>query len=239
MADQLLPTTGWAATHSRTGWSIAAAPDHGAARARARTVACRRDYLAQAQDDATLLAIRDMERAGIDIITDGEMRRESYPTASPRRSTASTTTPRDHHQPRRPLGPVPRVVGRIAAGPGRGRRHEIPAPNTKRKTKMTLPGPVHHGAAGGERVLQGQGRDRARLRRRGERGGARPQSGRRRRHSDGRPWLRSDPGRAERIGVKALNRALQGIPGPTVVHLLRLRRRGVGDKPTGIHSCRS
>src|SRR5690606_17414408 len=35
-------------------------------------------FLEQAQDDATLLAIRDMERAGIDIITDGEMRRESY-----------------------------------------------------------------------------------------------------------------------------------------------------------------
>ena len=36
------------------------------------------EFLEQAQDDATLLAIRDMERAGIDIITDGEMRRESY-----------------------------------------------------------------------------------------------------------------------------------------------------------------
>ena len=71
-------------------------------------------YLAQAQDDATMLAIRDMERAGIDIITDGEMRRESY---SNRFATAlegididnpGSALDRSGHP-----NPVPRIAGKI------------------------------------------------------------------------------------------------------------------------------
>jgi 5-methyltetrahydropteroyltriglutamate--homocysteine methyltransferase len=78
------------------------------------------DFLGQAQDDATVLAIRDQERAGIDIVTDGEMRRESY---SNRFATAlegvdldnpGTTTSRSGH-----TVPVPRIVGPIR------RRHAV------------------------------------------------------------------------------------------------------------------
>ena len=86
-----------------------------AAHAHEGAVARARQYLEQAQDDATLLAIRDQERAGLDIITDGEMRRESY---SNRFATAldgvdidnpGTALDRSGH----PI-PVPRVVGPIA-----------------------------------------------------------------------------------------------------------------------------
>lgn len=101
------------------------------------------DYLEQAQDDATLLAIRDQERAGLDIITDGEMRRESY---SNRFATAldgvdidnpGTALDRSGHP-----NPVPRVVGKIS------RRHAVEVrdvkflrANTTRMVKMTVPGP--------------------------------------------------------------------------------------------------
>src|SRR5262245_61222917 len=101
------------------------------------------EWLEQAQDDATILAIRDQERAGLDIITDGEMRRESY---SNRFATAldgvdidnpGTALDRSGHP-----NPVPRVVGPIQ------RRHPVPLPdlevlkaNTGRTTKVTVPGP--------------------------------------------------------------------------------------------------
>src|SRR6476661_6880568 len=100
-------------------------------------------YLIQAQDDATLLAIRDQERAGLDIITDGEARRESY---SNRFATAlagvdidnpGTALDRSGHP-----NPVPRVVGPIA------RRHPVQVrdvqflrANTSRPVKVTVPGP--------------------------------------------------------------------------------------------------
>src|SRR5690242_9575620 len=99
--------------------------------------------LEAAQDDATLLAIRDQERAGLDIITDGEIRRESY---SNRFATAldgvdldnpGTALDRSGHP-----NPVPRVVGPIR------RRHPVEArdvkflrANTDRPIKMTVPGP--------------------------------------------------------------------------------------------------
>src|ERR1700741_26828 len=101
------------------------------------------EFLAQAQDDATLLAIRDQERAGLDIVTDGEMRRESY---SNRFATAlegvdidnpGTALDRSGHP-----NPVPRVVGPIS------RRHPVQVrdlqflrAHTSRTTKMTVPGP--------------------------------------------------------------------------------------------------
>src|SRR6201994_4033443 len=101
------------------------------------------EWLEQAQDDATLLAIRDQERAGLDIITDGEMRRESY---SNRFATAlegididnpGTALDRSGHP-----NPVPRVVGRIR------RRHPVQVrdvrflrANTDRTIKITVPGP--------------------------------------------------------------------------------------------------
>src|SRR3954451_23778810 len=100
-------------------------------------------FLEQAQDDATLLAIRDMERAGVDIISDGEIRRESY---SNRFATAldgvdldnpGTAIDRTGHP-----NPVPRIVGKIR------RRHAVEVDDlrflkahTKRRTKITVPGP--------------------------------------------------------------------------------------------------
>src|SRR5213078_4255888 len=100
-------------------------------------------YLEQAQDDATLLAIRDQERAGLDIITDGEARRESY---SNRFATAlegvdidnpGTALDRSGHP-----NPVPRVIGRIARKhPVEVRDVQFLRANTERKIKMTVPGP--------------------------------------------------------------------------------------------------
>src|SRR2546427_3464665 len=100
-------------------------------------------YLAEAQDDATLLAIRAQERAGLDIITDGEIRRESY---SNRFATALEGIDIDH--PGTALdrsghpNPVPRIVGRIR------RRHPVEVEdllflrkNTSRKTKIAVPRP--------------------------------------------------------------------------------------------------
>src|SRR5881398_4187598 len=101
------------------------------------------ELLEQAQDDATVVAIRDMERAGIDIITDGEIRRESY---SNRFATAldgmdldnpGTALDRTGH-----ANPVPRVVGPIRrTRPVERRDVEFLRVNTDRTIKATLPGP--------------------------------------------------------------------------------------------------
>ena len=113
-------------------------------------------YLAQAQDDATLLAIRDMERAGIDIITDGEMRRESY---SNRFATAldgidNDTPARITNRTGRTVE-VPRVVGPVRRqNAGRGRRHGIPAAQHQPQGEDHAARTFHDGAAGEERILQ-------------------------------------------------------------------------------------
>jgi 5-methyltetrahydropteroyltriglutamate--homocysteine methyltransferase len=178
-------------------------------------------WLEQAQDDATLLAIRDMERAGIDIITDGEMRRESY---SNRFATAleGIDTERPGHVRARSghETPVPRVVGRIR----RTRAVEVRdmqflRANTDRLAKITLPGPftmsqqaknefygddeemvMDYAVAVNEeaRDLEKAGADIIQL---------------------DEPWLRNDPEAAKRIAVRAINRALEGLKVPTVVHL--------------------
>jgi 5-methyltetrahydropteroyltriglutamate--homocysteine methyltransferase len=178
-------------------------------------------WLEQAQDDATLLAIRDMERAGIDIITDGEMRRESY---SNRFATAlegiDTARPgqvkaRSGHQT-----PVPRIVGKIRRkGPVEVRDMEFLRANTDRAAKITLPGPFtmsqqavnefyrdeeelvmdYAVAVNAEaRDLERAGADIIQL---------------------DEPWLRNDPEAAKRVAVKAINRALEGLKVPTIVHL--------------------
>jgi 5-methyltetrahydropteroyltriglutamate--homocysteine methyltransferase len=178
-------------------------------------------YLEQAQDDATRLAIRDMERAGIDIITDGEIRRESY---SNRFSNALDGIDTDNpaiitNRAGRTL-PVPRIVGKIRRRePVELRDMEFLRRNTGRKAKITLPGPftmaqqaknefyqdedemvMDFAAAVNEEVrdLEKAGADVIQL-------------------DD--PWLRNDPEAAKRIAVKALNRALEGLSVPTVVHL--------------------
>jgi len=178
-------------------------------------------WLEQAQDDATLLAIRDMERAGIDIITDGEMRRESY---SNRFATAlegiDTARPgqvmaRSGHQT-----PVPRIVGKIRRkGPVEVRDMEFLRANTNRVAKITLPGPFtmsqqavnefyrdeeemvmdYAVAVNAEaRDLERAGADIIQL---------------------DEPWLRNDPEAAKRVAVKAIDRALEGLKVPTIVHL--------------------
>src|SRR6476661_4866127 len=100
-------------------------------------------YLEQAQDDATLIAIRDQERAGLDIITDGEARRESY---SNRFATALAGV--DIDNPGTALdrsgepNPVPRVVGPIERmHPVQVRDVEFLRSSTSRPIKMTVPGP--------------------------------------------------------------------------------------------------
>ena len=193
-------------------------------------------YLAQAQDDATILAIRDMEHAGIDIITDGEMRRESY---SNRFATALDGVDNDNpativNRAGRPVS-VPRVVGKIRRkGPVEVEDMKFLRRHTKRKAKITLPGPftmaqqaanefytdademvMDFAAAVNEEVrdLEAAGADVIQL-------------------DD--PWLRNDPDAAKRIAVPALNRALQGLKVPTVVHLCFGYAAVVpGQKPSG------
>ncbi|MBV8915125.1 MAG: cobalamin-independent methionine synthase II family protein [Acetobacteraceae bacterium] len=178
-------------------------------------------HLEQAQDDATVLAIRDMEAAGIDIISDGEIRRESY---SNRFATALEGMDVEHPaQVTSSSGrvtEVPRVVGRIRRTRAVERRDmEFLRRNTARTAKMTLPGPftmaqqaknefygdveelvLDLAAAVNEEVhdLVEAGADVIQL---------------------DEPWVRNDPAAARRYAVKGINRALQGITVPTVVHL--------------------
>jgi 5-methyltetrahydropteroyltriglutamate--homocysteine methyltransferase len=193
-------------------------------------------YLEQAQDDATLLAIRDMERAGIDIVTDGEIRRESY---SNRFATALEGI--DDERPFELVNasgnktPVPRVVGKIRrTRPIELRDMQFLRANTTKLAKITLPGPFTMGqqvknefykdaeemcmdyaaAVNAEaHELVKAGADVIQL---------------------DEPWLRNNPEEAKRYAVKAINRALEGITVPTVVHLCFGYAAVVtGLKPTG------
>jgi len=179
------------------------------------------EFLEQAQDDATVLAIRDMERAGIDIITDGEMRRESY---SNRFATAleglDSANPGQVKTRSGAMTPVPRVVAKIRRTQAVELRDmQFLRANTSLPAKITLPGPFTMGqqakndfyrddeemamdfaaAVNAEaHELQKAGADIIQL---------------------DEPWLRNDPEAAKRYAVRAINRALQGITVPTVVHL--------------------
>ena len=192
-------------------------------------------FLEQAQDDATLLAIRDMERAGIDIITDGEMRRESY---SNRFATALDGV--DNDNPGEVIGRtgqptiVPRVVGPIRRrGAVEVRDIELQRRNTARGAKITQPGPytmaqqaknefyaddeemaMAFAAVVNEELkdLKRAGADVIQL---------------------DEPWLQGRPEGAYRYGVKAINRALEGVEGPTIVHLCFGYAAMVHEKPSG------
>jgi 5-methyltetrahydropteroyltriglutamate--homocysteine methyltransferase len=179
------------------------------------------EFLEEAQNDATLLAIRDQERAGLDIITDGEMRRESY---SNRFATAldgvdidnpGTALDRSGHP-----NPVPRVTGKIS------RKHPVEVgdvkflrANTDRRIKMTVPGPftmsqqaqndfyadpaemaMDYAKAVNEEIrdLFAAGADIVQI---------------------DEPYMQARPEPARKFGLAALNRALQGIKGETVVHI--------------------
>jgi 5-methyltetrahydropteroyltriglutamate--homocysteine methyltransferase len=179
------------------------------------------EHLEEAQDDATIVAIRDMERAGIDIVTDGEIRRESY---SNRFATALDGVDADNPAiivaRNGNKTPVPRVVGAIKrTRPVELRDMQFLRGNTDNAAKITLPGPftmsqqaknefykddeelamAFADAVNAEaRDLQKAGADVIQL---------------------DEPWVRNNPDLARRYAVKAINRALEGITVPTVVHL--------------------
>ena len=192
--------------------------------------------LAEAQNDATLLAIRDQERAGIDIISDGEARRESYSNyfiaalEGVDADSPAVIVSKAGRETR-----VPRVTGPIRRrGPVEVRDLAFLRANTDRQIKITLPGPFtmaqqahdeHYGdleamamgfadAVNAEvRDLAAAGADVIQL---------------------DEPWLRNDPENARRFAVKAINRALEGVTVPTVVHLCFGYAAVVpGRKPTG------
>ena len=193
-------------------------------------------FLEQAQDDATLLAIRDMERAGIDIVTDGEMRRESY---SNRFATALDGIDDEHPgEIVNRVGQktaVPRVVGKIRrTKPIELRDMQFLRANTERQAKITLPGPftmgqqvkdefykdaeamcMDYAVAVNEEAhdLVKAGADVIQL---------------------DEPWLRNNPEEAKRYAIRVIDRALQGLTVPTVVHLCFGYAAVVrGGKPTG------
>jgi 5-methyltetrahydropteroyltriglutamate--homocysteine methyltransferase len=178
-------------------------------------------FLEQAQDDATALAIRDMETAGIDIVSDGEIRRESY---SNRFATALEGIDLDNPGQVATRGgritEVPRIVGKIRrTRPVETRDMEFLRRHTSRTAKMTLPGPftmsqqaknefygdleelvMDLAAAVNEEAhdLVAAGADIIQL---------------------DEPWVRNDPEAAKRYAVKGIDRALQGLKVPTIVHL--------------------
>jgi 5-methyltetrahydropteroyltriglutamate--homocysteine methyltransferase len=179
------------------------------------------EWLEQAQDDATLLAIRAQERAGLDILTDGEMRRESY---SNRFATAlegvdlenpGTVTSRSGH-----AVSVPRIVGKIR------RKHAVQVrdmeflrTNTDRLTKITVPGPftmsqqaqndfyptvdemaLDYAAAVNAEIkdLFAAGADVVQI---------------------DEPWMEARPEEAQRYGLDALARAVEGVSGAVALHI--------------------
>lgn len=188
----------------------------------------------QAQDDATLLAVRDMERAGVDIITDGEARRESY---SNRFATALDGIDTAHPgavlgRTGQPLA-VPRVVGPIRrTRPVQVRDAAFLRRHTSRRIKMTVPGPftmsqqaqddyygdeeslaLAYAAALGEEIqdLFAAGADVVQL---------------------DEPWMQARPEQARRYAIKAINRALEGVRGTTAVHVCFGYAVAVKQKPS-------
>ena len=191
------------------------------------------ERLAAAQDEATRLAVREMEQAGIDILTDGEMRRESY---SNRFATALDGV--DIENPATIINRVggrslvPRIVGPIRRrAPVEVGDVEFLRRITDRTIKITLPGPftmaqqvldehyrddealaLAYAAAVNEEVrdLKAAGADIVQL---------------------DEPWLEARPEAARRYGVAAIDRALEGIAGTTIVHLCFGYAAAVKDKP--------
>jgi 5-methyltetrahydropteroyltriglutamate--homocysteine methyltransferase len=191
--------------------------------------------LKEAQDDATVLAIRAQEEAGLDIITDGEIRRESY---SNRFATAlegvdidnpGSALDRSGHP-----NPVPRIVGKIR------RRHPVEVQdlvflksNTNKPVKITVPGPFtmsqqaqndyykseeeaamdYAAAVNAEiRDLFAAGADIVQV---------------------DEPYMQARPEKARQYGLKALNRALEGVSGVTAVHICFGYAAIIHQRPSG------
>jgi 5-methyltetrahydropteroyltriglutamate--homocysteine methyltransferase len=192
-------------------------------------------FLAEAQDDATLIAIRAQEEAGLDIVSDGEIRRESY---SNRFATAldgvdldnpGTALDRSGHP-----NPVPRIVGKIR------RRHPVEVEDvqflrrhTKKQIKITVPGPftmsqqaqndfyaseeeaaMDYAAAVNEEIrdLFAAGADVVQV---------------------DEPYMQARPEKARQYGLRALNRALDAITGTTAVHICFGYAAIIHDRPSG------
>jgi 5-methyltetrahydropteroyltriglutamate--homocysteine methyltransferase len=193
------------------------------------------EWLEQAQDDATLIAIRDQERAGLDIITDGEMRRESY---SNRFATAlegvdidnpGTGVDRSGHP-----NPVPRVVGKIRRKhPVEVRDLQFLRANTDRKIKITVPGPftmtqqaqndyypreedlaLDYAAAVNEEIkdLFAAGADIVQL---------------------DEPYMQARAEKARQYGLATLKRALDGVTGTTALHICFGYAAIIHERPSG------
>jgi 5-methyltetrahydropteroyltriglutamate--homocysteine methyltransferase len=193
------------------------------------------EHLAQAQDDATLLAIRAQERAGLDIITDGEMRRESY---SNHFATAlegvdvdnpGTALDRSGHP-----NPVPRVVGPIR------RPHPVEVDdvrflraNTEHVIKMTVPGPftmsqqaqIDHYTDPEAAAMDYAAAVNAEIRDLFAAGADIVQVD--------EPYLQARPEPARAYGLAALNAALDGVNGTTVVHLCFGYAAIIHERPEG------
>jgi len=193
------------------------------------------EYLARAQDDATLLAIREQEDAGLDIVTDGEIRRESYSN-----HFATALVGVDVDNPGEALdrsghpNPVPRVVGPInRPNPVQVRDLKFLREHTGGVIKMTVPGPFtmsqqaqddHYGDAGelanayADAVnaeihdLFAAGADVVQV---------------------DEPYLQARPEPARKYGLKALNRALAGVKGTTAVHLCFGYAAIIHERPSG------
>jgi len=192
-------------------------------------------WLAQAQDDATVLAIRAQEEAGLDIITDGEIRRESY---SNRFATALEGVDIDNpgEGPDRSGHPIklPRIAGKVR------RRHPVQVEDlkflkrhTKKPVKITVPGPftmseqaqnvyyktgeeaaLDYAIAVNEEIrdLFAAGADIVQV---------------------DEPWMQARPDKARKYGLKALNRALEGVRGTTAVHICFGYAAVIHQKPSG------
>jgi 5-methyltetrahydropteroyltriglutamate--homocysteine methyltransferase len=235
--SHLLPTT-VVGSYPQPEWLVdrAALHHHGVPRVHAHDMwRVAEPLLEQAQDDATLLAIRAMEQAGIDIVTDGEIRRESY---SSRFALAldgiDAERPGELTSRAGRVTQVPRVVGPIRRTRAvETRDASFLCGNTQHSTKITLPGPftlsrqaqnefykdeeelvMAYAVAVNEELLalKATGVDVVQL---------------------DEPWVRQDPVKAVRYAVPAINRALQGIEGPTVVHLCFGYAAVVAEKPSG------
>jgi len=179
------------------------------------------ELLEQAQDDAALIAIRDQERAGIDIVSDGEMRRESYFNWF---ATALDGIDLDHpgtavSRTGKPAV-VPRVVGRVRRlRPVNVRDVEFLRANTDRRIKITLPGPFtmtqlaqnDHYPSEADLAMDYAAAVNAEVRDLFAAGADVVQID--------EPYLQAQPDKARAYGVAALQRALDGVAGTTVVHV--------------------
>jgi 5-methyltetrahydropteroyltriglutamate--homocysteine methyltransferase len=223
MAAKLLPTS-LVGSYAQPDWLIDRLKLAGRFPPRVRAKELWRvapEFLDAAQDDATLLAIRDQERAGLDIITDGEQRRESY---SNRFATAlegvdidnpGTALDRSGHP-----NPVPRVTGKVRRKhPVEVRDVEFLRANTDRMIKITVPGPftmsqqaqndfykdeqemvLDYAAAVNAEIkdLFAAGADVVQI---------------------DEPYMQARPEKARKFGLAGLNAALDGVTGTTAVHI--------------------